>query len=166
MTKYGAGELKAFDRNRGLRELRDDSYLNHIHDLEVTNIRILFHELGYTQWLSERTLSKFYGLRRIPDGMIFYQDKYIAIEYEASLKAKRRYQRIFLDYELDRQVNKVLYVTDTPEILQKVLKEAGTYDKLYFVSLKDLQRDRMNTKLIKPTSSHTLHEFFHFDFKT
>lgn len=147
VTRSGASKLKVLDRAHDLGELSDEGNSNYVHDLAVTDIRILFHEWGYTQWLSERVLSKRNDLRQVPDGMIFNNDKYIAIEYESSQKSKRRYRKILLGYELDRRVDKVLYITATQELAQKVLKEVTAWHKPNFVWLGDIQRDHINAKL-------------------
>jgi hypothetical protein len=163
IPRKGARLLMKFGRNQGLGESHNAVYCRH--DSVVTDIRILFHELGYTQWLSERVLSKRNDFRRIPDGMVFYQDRYIAIEYESSQKSKRRYKKIFLDYELDRLLDKVLYITSTLELSQKLLKEAAYYHKLYFVGIQDLQRDGVYTRLKNLDEECSLQDFFETPYK-
>ena len=161
----GVRLLMKFGRNQGLGESHDLGYSNYKHDLVVTDIRILFHELGYTHWLSERVLSKRNDFRRIPDGMIFYESRYIAIEYESSQKSKRRYKKIFLDYDFDNHLDKVLYITSTPELAQKLLKEAAYYYKLYFVGLEDLKKDGINTRVKNRDNECSLQEFIQTPYK-
>ena len=147
VTRRGVWQLKEFNRTRGLWEVRDTDYSNYRHDLAVTGIRIMFHEWGYTDWLSERVLLRRNDLRQVPDGMIFHRDRYTAIEYESSQKSKRRYRKIFIDYELDRRVDKVLYIVDTPELAQKISREISAWHKPHFVCLGDIQKDSTNAKL-------------------
>ncbi len=153
----GVRHLKVFGRNQGLGEV-DMGYTSFRHDLVETDIRIMFYELGFTQWLSERVLSKRNDLRRVPDGMIFNEGKYMAVEYESSQKSKYRYRRIFLDYELDRNVDKVLYITDTKELAQKVERQAAIYDKPYFVWLGDLKKDLTSARLKGLSGEHSFKE--------
>lgn len=162
VTKKGIGQLKEFNRDRGLCELSDESYSNYRHDLAVTDIRILFHKLGYSYWLSERVLSRREGLRRVPDGMIFNNNKYIAVEFESSQKSKRRYREIFYNYQLDNQVDKVLYIVNSPELAEKVSRGASICSKLHFVSFDDIQRDLINTKLKSGSDGRSLHELLEF----
>ncbi len=159
VTRNGASKLKALNRSHGLGELSDEGNSNYIHDLAVTDIRILFHEWGYTEWLSERVLSKRNDLRQVPDGIIFNNDKYIAIEYESCQKSKRRYRKILLGYELDRHVDKVLYITATPELAQKASKEVTAWHKPHFVWLGSIQRDCINAKLKSIDGECSLNEF-------
>ncbi len=147
VTRKGVGQLKEFNRSRGLGEVRDADYSNYRHDLAVTDIRILFHELGYTDWESERVLSKNNDLSRVPDGMIFNKDKYIAVEYESSQKSKERYREIFYRYELDSHINKVLYVADTRKRSEKLTREVSACAKPHFASIEDIQRDRARARL-------------------
>ena len=71
VSTKGIRELRAFNRNRGLGNLSDVGYTNYKHDSVVTDIRIMFHGWGYTDWVSERVLSKRNDLKQVPDGMIF-----------------------------------------------------------------------------------------------
>jgi hypothetical protein len=139
-------------------ELTETDYSNYRHDLAVTDIRILFHSLGYTYWLSERVLAKRNDLRWLPDGMIFNRNEYIAVECESSQKSKRRYREIFYHYELNSRVHKVLYIVSTPELVQKLLREASTCSKLHFVSLENLGNDLLKAKLETKGTSSTLHD--------
>jgi hypothetical protein len=154
----GIEELKKLNRNSGLGELSEAGYSTYKHDLAVTDLRILFNDMGYKDWLSERVLSRRGGFRRTPDGMIFSRERYTAIEYEASLKSKRRYRDIFFQYELDREIAQVLYIVNTAELVQKVSRESVGSSKIYFVTLDDIQRDLLNTGLRGPLGYMTLQE--------
>lgn len=147
VTREGVRQLKAFGRDQGLGEVRDTDYADYRHDLVVTDIRMMFHGWGYRDWLSERVLLRRNDLKRIPDGMIFNQGKYIAVEYEASQKSKRRYREIFLNYGFDKQIDKVIYVAATAELTETLLKQGSICRKLHFVLLEDLKKDPMRAKL-------------------
>ena len=147
VTGKGVQELRVFNKDQGLSELGEKDYSNYKHDLAVTDLRILFYEWGYTHWLSERRLSCRNELKRIPDGMIFNNSKYTAIEYESSQKSKRRYRKIFIDYELDRHVDNVIYITNTLELAQRISKQVSAWHKPHFAWIGDIQRDAVNAKL-------------------
>jgi len=157
VTRCGVSQLKEFNRTRGLGIVKDTDYSNYRHDLAVTDIRILFHELGYAEWESERVLSKNKNLDRIPDGMIFNKDKYIAVEYESSQKSKERYREIFYQYELDSHVGKVLYIADTRQRAEKLAQEVSACSKPHFVSLIDIQKDRLRARLKNTDGECSLH---------
>lgn len=158
VTGSGLRQLKAFGRDRGLCEVADVDYSGFKHDVVVTDLRVLFHEWGYTDWMSERIMSKRNDLRRLPDGMIHHRGKYIAIEYESTQKSKDRYRDIFLKYELDEHVDKVIYVVDVPELVTKLGVEAVNYDKPCFVTLHDLQEHQLNAHLKSAGEQNSLHE--------
>ncbi len=153
VTGKGATQV----RDRGLGALKDTDYSNCRHDLRVTDIRIMFHQAGYTNWVSERVLSKRNDLRRIPDGLIYHRGKYLAIEYESSQKSKDRYRKIFLDYEFDNHVDRVLYIVSTPELADKILRMT-LGSKPYFVSYEDLSRDLINVLLKHKSHGYSLRE--------
>lgn len=157
-TAKGVRQLKAFGRNRGLGDLVDADYSNYKHDSAVTDIRILLHDWGYKDWVSERVLGRRNDLRRIPDGMIYHRGKYFAVEYESSQKSKDRYREIFYNYELDNQVDAVIYIVDTPEMVQKLSQEAATCNKLHFVPLEDVQKNQVNAHMRGIFDECSLHE--------
>ena len=86
VTAGGIKQVKALGRNPGLGEMHDVDYSMYRHDIAVTDLRILFHELGYREWLSERILTQRNEFRRLADGMIYHRWKYFAVEYESSQK--------------------------------------------------------------------------------
>jgi hypothetical protein len=159
VTAKAVEELKRSNRNSGLVELDDVGYSNYKHDLGVTDIRILFHGWGYKEWLSERVLCKRGGLRRMPDGMVFNRERYLAIEYEASIKSKQRYREIFYSYEMDRQVNRVLYVVDKSEHILRITKDAPKCGKLHFASMGDIQAKQEGAVLKGASGQYSLGEF-------
>jgi len=163
VTVKGAQQLKELNKNHGLGALSNTDYANYRHDLTVTDIRIMFHELGFTQWLSERVLSRRNDLRRVPDGMILSGGNYLAIEYESSQKSKRRYREIFYNYELDREVSKVLYIVDQEELLKKVSREGSMCQKIYFVSMDEIKNDLMNARLKNDSGECSLKELLNLE---
>jgi len=158
VTEKGVKELKRHLRDKGLSGLADADYSNYRHDREVTEIRILLHEWGQKDWIAERILTKRGGLRRVPDGMVFSKDKFVAIEYEASRKSKQRYKEIFYSYELDEKVHEVLYVVDSPDLVRILAKEARTCSKMHFVTMAGLKSNRLNARVENTTGKIALYE--------
>jgi hypothetical protein len=157
VTASGLQQLRAFCRDRGLGELVDADYSNYKHDIAVTDIRIIFHELGYTDWVAERIMSKRGGYRRLSDGAVHHHGKYFAIEYESSQKSRGRYREIFYNYDLDENFEAVIYIVDTPEFITKIQKEALNCPKVYFAVLEDFCKDRMDMKLSHCEGTKSLH---------
>ena len=156
VTKQGVKLLRGFGRDRGLSAVEDVDHSNYKHDLAVTDVRILFHDLGYTEWLSERLLIQWPELRRLPDGTIHHQGRYFAVEYESAQKSRDRYRKMFLDYELDPLIHEVIYVVDPPALLTKISREAANYAKLHFTTVQDLERQKLDTTLKGTDSKATL----------
>jgi hypothetical protein len=156
ITRKGLKELKASDPKTALKELSDKGYSSYIHDLIITDLRILFEELGFTHWISRRMLRKERKLMRTPDALIYSNGKHFAIEYGPSKKSKASYKKIFLSYELSNQIDKVIYIVDTKEHLKKIAKYGCIYHRLHFVTLEDIKRNKMNARLLGSSSgSHS-----------
>lgn len=147
VTSNGMRPLKASERYQGWSELADVDYSTYCHDLAVTDLRILFHQMGYQAWISERVLSRWKMFRNVADGMIHHNGGYYAIEYESSQKAKDRYKEIFLNYAFDSQVNAIIYVLDVAELITRVSRESATCKKLYFATFQELQEQQLETQL-------------------
>ena len=147
VSAKGVKVLRERNRDGGLTELGDVDYANYNHDSVMTDLRILFREAGYSEWLSERLLIQWPDLRRLPDGMIHHGGRYFALEYESAQKSKDRYKQMFLDYEIDPLIHKVIYVVERPALLTKISALASAYDKLYFVTHENLERQKLTVKL-------------------
>jgi hypothetical protein len=81
------------------------------HDLNVTNLRTLFRELGLDAWRSERILRERDHLQRVPDGVLNIRGKKAAIEFENHLtKSKIRYQQLFDYYRAHDKEHYLLFV--------------------------------------------------------
>ncbi len=147
VRSYGIKQLKEFGHKHGWNELYDVDYSLFNHDIAVTDLRILFNEWGYRDWISERVLSRWRSYRNLADGMIHHRENYFAIEYESSQKAKDRYKEIFLNYALDHQVNAVIYIMESPEMVTRVSREAASYKKVFFTTFQELQNQKLETQL-------------------
>jgi hypothetical protein len=158
VTGGGLRQLKVFGRDRGLSEGSGVHYFSFTHDMAVTDLRILFREWGYADWASERILSLYKDLRRIPDGMVYRSGKRYAVEYESTQKSKKRYEDIFIEYELERKIENVIYVVDTPILLSRLVDIASSYVKILFVQFKDLEEQQVNCRLTSAKAQMSLSE--------
>jgi hypothetical protein len=82
----------------------------------------------------------------------------VAIEYEASQKTKKRYRKIFLNYELDRKIHEVLYIVDSKELVQTLIDEASKYSKVRFTTMAELKKDALNTRITNSKGTTSLYE--------
>jgi len=88
--------------------------------------------------------------------MIHHKGKYFAIEYESAGKSKDRYRDILIKYELDGQINKVIFIVETQELVTKLSKEAMNYEKLHIVQLEELQKHQLDAQLKNFCERNTL----------
>lgn len=147
VTKQGLKVLSSLGNTRGLSVLDDVDYSSYRHDSEVTDLRIWFHNQGFTEWLSERVLAKHYSLRHLPDGMLYHDGKYLAIEYETAQKSSQRYRHIIYSYELEDQASEVLYIVGSDRLKSKLKAMAATCEKIHFRTPGDLKGHLADTSL-------------------
>ncbi len=138
VTWKGVRKLRACSLDEGLHEVLGTEFSSYKHDMVVTDIRIHFYEAGFREWISERILARRNDLRRLPDGVIYYEGKYLAIEYEATRKSAKRYKKIFLQYNLEKSIQKVLFVVKKKELIPKLFEMSKICrSKIHFVSQED-----------------------------
>ncbi len=118
------GIMFAMLENEELPELREISKVNAVtiyHDLKLQQIRLKLEAEGYTKFQSSWQLTKILRKRnekvpKIPDyTCINPQGDKIAIEYERTIKTKKRYQEIigqYLDIKERGIIKQVIYYTD------------------------------------------------------
>jgi len=147
VTKKGLRVLSSLGNTRGLSVLDDVDYSSYRHDSEVTDLRIWFHNQGFTEWLSERVLAKHYSLRHLPDGMLYHGGQYLAIEYETAQKSRQRYRDIIYNYELEDQVSEVLYIVGNERLKVKLKEMASSCEKIHFRTPVDLKGQLADTSL-------------------
>ena len=118
------GIMFALANNEEIPELRDINRVNPatiFHDLKLQQIRLKLEAEGYTKFQSSWQLTKILRKRqekvpKIPDyTCINPQGDKIAIEYERTIKTKKRYQEIigqYLDIKERGIIKQVIYFTD------------------------------------------------------
>ena len=86
-------------------------FIRHHVDLQLA--RILAEHNGWTQWRPDKLLPK--GLRKRPDAVaVSPLNETIAIEYERTIKTKKRYESIWASYLMDIKTgiySRVIYIT-------------------------------------------------------
>jgi len=125
------------------------------HDLKVTNVRILFRELGIENWTSERVLKEVRHETHVPDGIVNLRGRFVAIEFDNTLKSKARYKEIFNRYANDPDY--YLLIMIVYHGLRHWLVDLD-YDpeQVWFVDYKDLMRNKSKILL---ENKHATFEF-------
>ena len=124
-----------------------ESFDRHIdHDLHVTNLRILFRDLGFNHWESERILRRRnHRMGPRPDGVIHLGgDKRIAIEFENRnlSKSRKRYQGM-MNYYWTHKLYPLLFIVIKGNI-KDWLVGALDYDikQVWMTTYKELMNER------------------------
>jgi hypothetical protein len=84
----------------------------------------------------------------------------VAFEYGSCHKTKREYRKMAIDYSvgLSHEIDWTVYITDTMEFAYKLARDTYIYDKVYFVSLNEIQQNQMKAHLFMADGDSTLHE--------
>ena len=129
-----------------LRITRDfERYISH--DLHVTDLRILFRDLGWHEWTSERVLRERDHLYHRPDGVLTVRGQKIAIEFENRItKNKDRYKEMFEYYD-DHDGYKLLFVIVLKDIRDWLLDLRYNVRKVWFVDYEELMELKEKTLL-------------------
>jgi hypothetical protein len=94
VTRKGAALLKKHGLGKGLGAIKRIDTRTWKHDLWVTEVRIIFSRmLGLKRWTPERVLKQVNVKKKVPDGIVSFQDKDLVIEVERTLKKKDYYRK-------------------------------------------------------------------------
>ena len=143
-TAKAVEALKARSLDSGIRVLkfsRDfERYISH--DLHVTNLRMLFRELGWREWISERVLRERDHYYHRPDGVLMVRGQKIAIEFENRItKGKARYKEMF-DYYDKHAGYKLLFVIVRKDIREWLLDLKYDARKVWFANYEELMEKK------------------------
>jgi len=139
-TKLGEQELKI----RGLEPLPvcEINYATAEHDRRVTDVRIIFEELGLlSSWTSDRSLKSQVESRRVPDAIFGLQKGHqVALEVEIAWKGKERYQEIFSSYLRKRfgEIQILFYICNTLQQLRNLAELTKGYKWVYYALYEQL----------------------------
>ncbi|MBI4000013.1 MAG: replication-relaxation family protein [Candidatus Omnitrophica bacterium] len=110
VTRKGAALLKKHDLTNGLGAIEKIDTRSWEHDLWVTDVRIIFYRrLGLKHWKAERLLKQENVKKKVPDGIMSFQDKDLIIEVERTLKKKEYYEKTLLDMGVPNEHIKLDY---------------------------------------------------------
>jgi hypothetical protein len=143
-TAKAVEALKARSLDSGIPALkfsRDfEQYISH--DLHVTNLRMLFRELGWREWTSERVLRERDHYYHRPDGVLTVRGQKIAIEFENRItKGKARYAAMFDYYDKHAGYN-LLFVIILKDIREWLLDLKYDARKVWFANYEDLMEQK------------------------
>lgn len=112
------------------------------HDLHVTDLRMLFLDLGWRDWTSERLLLERDHLFHRPDGVLTVRGRKIAIEFENKItKGKARYQNLFKSYDNNDDFRLVFMIV-LGDIRDWLLDLDYDARKIWFVDYDALLREK------------------------
>ena len=127
--------LKANDVKVFVNEPNGAPFKNELHDRRLTDIRILFDQMNYSHWQSERCLNQ-RGMKKLrPDAILSIGQRKIAIELELTNKGCAHYLKRFKCYEEHPAIDAVLYVVSTPPFRDKLIRICKNYPNVYFTVL-------------------------------
>ncbi len=116
------------------------------HDLQVTDVRFLFEQMGFGRsWTSERLWKMGRSVRLwAPDGVISVGGDSFAVEVERVQKENVRYEDIFARYQNDLDLAACLYIT-TDKLLPLLLEKALDSQAIFFTTLRELFEKKEKT---------------------
>ena len=130
------------------------------HDLKVTNLRILFRDLGLDSWTSERVARERDHLKKVPDGILNIGGKKIAIEFEnlGLTKEMVRYQAM-LNYYKEHE-NYVLLFMIVDGNVKDWLIRVMDYDvkRVWIATYRELTKKKEDTVFENKAASFALSE--------
>jgi hypothetical protein len=151
---------------RGVNGIRPASSIDircYFHDRTVTDIRLLFEDIGLAKdWKSERILKAENGSflsarqtgKKIPDGMFLSPaGKRIAFELELAPKENSRYKKILAGYQ---NVDRVFYVVRGDALFNR-LRGLMT-NKMLISRLEDIEKDILSAEVFWGSNRITIKE--------
>ena len=134
LTRKGLALLGQYGSSSGL-SLPEVNLRELSHDLLVTDIRIKFHEMGLSDWISERSFTQERQGKGIPDGAFLVPTKgVIGIELELSQKRRTLYYHHFrhlFDSTLKGDPDLCFYFVRSSSLKKLIEKEAKEFGGLY-----------------------------------
>ncbi|MDA9101158.1 hypothetical protein N9K06_00630 [Omnitrophica bacterium] len=146
-TEKAVRELAAKSLDQGIPPFVMKPYYERCieHDLNVTNVRILFRELGLHQWTSERVLWEREHQYNRPDAILTLRGRKIAIEFENGLTKSKVKYREMLEFYSSHEGYRLLFMVikgDTRDWLVELEYDAR---KIWLAGYKELMDQREKT---------------------
>ncbi len=134
--------LRSQGSKYALKISRDRAFANFGHDKALTDIRVLFYELGVETWFPERVIRSFRPRGSVPDAFLMTQKALYAIEYERTEKRLARYKSIFSQYDDSDKFDAVLYICRSESFISRVRKKHDPTNRFFFITFEALMKDR------------------------
>lgn len=146
ITAAGAHEL-TIRRREHLPPAPSVDYRTYEHDRRITDVRILFENLGLISgWLSDRYLkATLHGTTRVPDAIFTLNNgQRVALELELARKGRTRHRRIFSEYLEKRfgDIQLLFFICNTFPQLKSLAQHTSDFKWVYFAQYDQLVRDR------------------------
>ena len=105
------------------------------HELYLVDIRILFYELGFKDWVSKRVLrmNRIHSFGWVPDGFIRYRnDSKILVEFDHCRKQRHVYVKIFADYKSLDEIDAIFYLVGYESLKAELTQLAKGFPRVFF----------------------------------
>lgn len=151
--------LEIFEKTPFLQvnQLDHDLLLGDIgRQLKTSEVFLKNYNAVYDFWLDGKYLNARSDIRKIPDAVIKLQNdsKLIAIELELTVKSERRYREIVSTLRTSSGLGKVIFITPSRNIAQKIKSAIVGYNVAYDFILRDQFFEVMDLKAILDHTNH------------
>jgi hypothetical protein len=149
--RVGIELLEGTGRGHGLPRLDGIDWKNFVHDRAATDVRWVVEKQLGGRWRSERVLRRDLDCRHVPDALVEFGGRSIAVEVELTRKSTARYLRILQRYAAAPPfaADLVLYIVpgkkDLAHLFSVVLPAALAARDLWGGVTPDLSRFRFTT---------------------
>ena len=147
LTRKGYRVLKAKELHGKLGFYVYRESRNLYRNLHLVDIRILFYELGFKGWASNRLLrkNKIHSYGWVPDALIHYRNNtQIAIELALWRKHKKTYLKIFAAYKSLNEIDAVFYLVGCESLKSELMQLAKEYPRAYFCIYDEFKEKQQN----------------------
>lgn len=129
------------------------------HDLKVTNLRIIFRDLGLDSWTSERVARERHYLKKVPDGILNIGGKKIAIEFEniGLTKERSRYQAM-LNYYKQHDNYMLLFLIIDADVKDWLVGMDYDVKRVWIATYREFTKKREDTVFENKVTSFALSE--------
>lgn len=152
--------FKLYYLNPEVYKVKDEIDLRQYdHDRMLNTLRFIFENNGANYWLTSKLIYRKKLAKKTPDALFHDNKKLYAIELENTLKQKHRYKDIFATYaqmfrgkglEINKNINKVLYITTSDSIYKSLQKKINSkfisyskdsYKNFFVAKLEDIKEN-------------------------
>lgn len=124
---------------------RDQTFFSYGHDKVVTDLRIFFKDLDIQSFIPERVIRSIKPYGACPDGLILTSNASYALEYEHTEKRFIRYKEIMKRYWDREKYTRVIYITSSASLIERILKRYDVSPNIFFVTKEELFKSKVET---------------------